>query len=143
MCDYCRVLRRSVLSKRKFGTGTRGFAASEDANVAVCIPPGIELSFSSDVIVLASRSIGLAREAIFRQIKKEKVAAHHDALEFPDGQVVLLTSLCEEQQATVLQLPARQRLPLRLRLSGGQPSRNDCSQYSLKRWPLRSWGGHS
>ena len=32
--------------------------------------------------------------------------AHHDALEFPDGQVVLLTFLTEGQQATVLQLPA-------------------------------------
>jgi hypothetical protein len=27
-------------------------------------------------------------------------------LEFPDGQVVLLTRLCEGQRATVLQLPA-------------------------------------
>ena len=44
--------------------------------------------------------------AIFRQINKEKMAAHHDALEFPDGQVVLLTFLSEGQQATVLQLPA-------------------------------------
>jgi hypothetical protein len=34
------------------------------------------------------------------------VAAHHDALEFPDGQIVPLTFLCEGQQATVLQLPA-------------------------------------
>ena len=32
--------------------------------------------------------------------------AHHDALEFPDGQIVLLTLLQEGQQATVLQLPA-------------------------------------
>ena len=32
-------------------------------------------------------------------------AAHHDALEFPDGKVVLVTDLCEGQHATVLQLP--------------------------------------
>jgi len=32
---------------------------------------------------------------------------HHDALEFPDGQTVLLTDLLEGQQATVLQLPAK------------------------------------
>jgi hypothetical protein len=44
--------------------------------------------------------------AIFRQINKEKAAAHHDELEFPDGQIALLTFLCEGQQATVLQLPA-------------------------------------
>ena len=46
------------------------------------------------------------KTAIFRQINKEKVAAHHDAVEFPDGQIVLLTVLREGQQATVLQLPA-------------------------------------
>jgi hypothetical protein len=46
------------------------------------------------------------KTAIFRQINKEKVAAHQDALEFPDGQIVLLTSLTEGQQATVLQLQA-------------------------------------
>ncbi len=46
------------------------------------------------------------KTAIFRQINKERVAAHHDALEFPDGQIALLTFLCQGQQATVLQLPA-------------------------------------
>jgi hypothetical protein len=51
-------------------------------------------------------SVTLAPERIFRQINKEKAAAHHDALEFPDGQIALLTYLCEGQQATVLQLPA-------------------------------------
>jgi hypothetical protein len=46
------------------------------------------------------------KTAIFRQINRDKMATHHDALEFPDGQIVLLTRLCEDQQATVLQLPA-------------------------------------
>jgi hypothetical protein len=32
------------------------------------------------------------RVATAWQINKEKVSAHHDALEFPDGQIVLLTS---------------------------------------------------
>jgi hypothetical protein len=49
------------------------------------------------------------RTAIFRQINKGAAAAHHDALEFPDGEIVLLTLLCEGQQATVLQLPAEPR----------------------------------
>ena len=47
--------------------------------------------------------------AIFRQVNKDKMAAHHDALEFPDGRTVLLTLLCEGQEATVLQLPAQPR----------------------------------
>ena len=37
------------LTTRDFGTGTRGFAASEDANVAVCLLPGTELSFEQEV----------------------------------------------------------------------------------------------
>ena len=45
--------------------------------------------------------------AIFRQINKDNPHTHHDALEFPDGQIVLLTDLFERQEATVLQLPAQ------------------------------------
>jgi hypothetical protein len=99
-----------ALVTRDFGTGTRGFAALEDQNTAVCILPGTELSFAAEV-----QSRGLLgwrarvvnhKTAIFRQINKDRVAAHHDALEFPDGEVVLLTCLSEDQRATVLQLPA-------------------------------------
>ena len=43
---------------------------------------------------------------IFRQINLDKRWTHHDALEFPDGEIMLLTYLIEGQQATVLQLPA-------------------------------------
>jgi hypothetical protein len=32
---------------------------------------------------------------------------HHDALEFPDGRVMLLTDLFEGEEATVFQLPAQ------------------------------------
>jgi hypothetical protein len=46
------------------------------------------------------------KTAIFRQVNKDRIAAHHDALEFPDGEIVLLTLLAEGQKATVLQLPA-------------------------------------
>ena len=36
-----------------------------------------------------------------------KPLTHRDALEFSDGQIVLLTGLFEHQEATVLQLPAQ------------------------------------
>ena len=45
--------------------------------------------------------------AIFRQVNKQAPSTHHDAVEFPDGHTVLLTSLPEGQLATVLQLPAQ------------------------------------
>jgi hypothetical protein len=95
-----------------FGTGTRGFSASEDPSVVVCVRPGTELSFAEEVTFLATGLSGwwpkviTHKTAIFRQINKERVVAHHDALEFPDGRIVLLTFLDERQQATVLQLPA-------------------------------------
>ena len=121
MCDYSLLNVRSrparvgdKLTTRDFGTGTRGFAAAEDAAVAVCVLPGTELAFSSAVTVTDYRFIiGLRTEtlthttAIFRQVNKTEPMKHHDALEFPDGRIVLLTKLLEGQAATVLQLPAQ------------------------------------
>jgi hypothetical protein len=49
--------------------------------------------------------------ARFRQINLENPSTHHDALEFPNGEIVLLTHLRAGQRATVLQLPARARPP--------------------------------
>ena len=91
------------LTTRSFGTGTRGFAASEDVNVAVCVLPGTELSFSSEVTCQTTGLLPWRNKvmkhttAIFRQVNKQRVAAHHDALEFADGQIVLLTLLAEGQ----------------------------------------------
>jgi hypothetical protein len=56
------------------------------------------------------RSLG-ARVARFRRMNEDKPYRHHDALELPSGQVVLLTSLCEGQRATVIQLPVTERQP--------------------------------
>jgi hypothetical protein len=54
MCDYSLQYVRSrpakvgdKLTTCDFGTRTRGFAAAEDAGVAVCVLPGTELAFSS------------------------------------------------------------------------------------------------
>ena len=119
MCDYSLHSIKSrpakiddKLTTRDFGTGTRGFAASENPSVAVCVLPGTELAFAYEVKRLPTRlwqwhdGAIKHKTAIFRQVDKDKVAAHHDALEFPDGQIVLLTSLSEGQQASILQLPA-------------------------------------
>ena len=44
--------------------------------------------------------------ARFREVDMTDPHAHHDALEFPDGQIVKVTRLVAGQTATVLQLPA-------------------------------------
>jgi hypothetical protein len=119
MCDYSlhNVKSRPAqvgdkLTTHNFNTGTTGFAAPEDANMAVCVLPGTELAFATGVICQAPRLLGWKPQiinhttAIFRQIQKDVRYAHRDALEFPDGQIVLLTHLLEGQEATVLQLPA-------------------------------------
>jgi hypothetical protein len=92
---------------------TRGFAAVGEPNVAVCLLPGTEIAFDENVECDPAFGLGILpgkkicqRLARFRQINMENPVSHHDALEFPDGQVVLLTRMCEGQRATVLQLPA-------------------------------------
>jgi hypothetical protein len=119
MCDYSlhNVNTRPAkvgdkLTTRLFNSGTRGFCAPEDMSVAVCLLPGTELSFIEEVRRLRpwpwSKAGIKHRTAIFRQFNKEVQATHHDALEFPDGQIALLTFLEEGQHATVLQLPVTQ-----------------------------------
>ncbi|HEY7457235.1 MAG TPA: hypothetical protein VH765_00635 [Xanthobacteraceae bacterium] len=122
MCDYSLhgVASRPAkvgdrLISTRFPTSfTRGFAAVEARDIAVCLAPGTEVAFDSDVEMdagfgfLPNKRIG-ERVARFRQINQERMNLHHDALEFPNGQVVLLTRLAEGQTATVLQLPASTR----------------------------------
>jgi hypothetical protein len=70
--------------------------------------PGTELAFTDDVKYdnrwIWTRSIG-SRVGKFGKIDPHVPERHHDAIEFPDGNYVLVTQLCEGQRATVLQLP--------------------------------------
>src|SRR5215472_19153387 len=117
MCDYSLHAVRTrpakiedkLVTTRFNNSITRGFAAVGEPNVAVCLLPGTEIAFDNDVKcdrlgILPDKNLR-QRLARFRQININDVMSHHDALEFPDGQVVLVTRLCEGQRATVLQLP--------------------------------------
>jgi hypothetical protein len=117
MCDYSLqgVKTRPAkvgdkLTTRQFNWSTGGFAAAEDRNMAVCLLPGTELSFAEEVRKVRSWPWSMPtiryRTAVFRKINENNPTAHHDALEFPDGRIVLVTFLLEGQKATVLQLPA-------------------------------------
>jgi len=120
MCDFSLHAVRSRpakvgdrLTTHMFNLGTSGFCAPEDERMAVCLLPGTEVSFADEVRRAPrfpwSERVICYKTAIFRQINIHKRATHHDALEFPSGEVVLLTLLREGQQATVLQLPAAPR----------------------------------
>jgi hypothetical protein len=123
MCDYSLhgVANRpaktgdKLVSTNFINSFTRGFTEVGEPKVAVCLMPGTELAFEQDIEVehvfrkmLPRFGFGRTgqRVARFRQVNVDRPDTHHDALEFPDGRVVLVTRLCAGQRATVLQLPA-------------------------------------
>jgi hypothetical protein len=124
MCDYSLdgVASRPARTGDKLVTTqfplTRGFSAIRVPDVAVCLRRGTEIAFDSEVQIEMSALrrflryfFGNERSAIghkvgrFKQLNVNIAATHHDAIEFPDGQIVLLTRLSVGQRATVLQLP--------------------------------------
>ena len=116
MCDYSmeHIASRAarigdrLTTTNFFGTLTSGFASVDEPGVAVCLQPGTELAFDTEAKrkgFWSYKSTGQTM-AVFRQINRDIAATFHDALEFADGQTVLLTLLKKGQTATVLQLPA-------------------------------------
>jgi hypothetical protein len=118
MCDYSlhavatrpAKVGETLITTTFRGTSTRGFAAIDEPDVAVCLLPGTELGFESDVrydqrwIWTRSTSFKVGK---FGRIDTGIPHAHHDAIEFPDGTNVLVTLLVTGQRATVLQLPVQ------------------------------------
>jgi hypothetical protein len=116
MCDYSLEALASrpakvgdkLVSAGFHHTVSRGFASVDEPGVVVCLLPGTELAFEEEVRCetgyVLSRRLG-HKVASFRQINRGQPNRHHDALEFPDGQTILLTCLCRGQRATVLQVP--------------------------------------
>src|SRR5262249_31154205 len=101
------------LTTHQFNGCTTGFAAPEDANMAVCVLPGTELAFTKEVrcepswLLRCNERTFSHATAIFRQVKQAPHCAQHDRCESPDTEMVLLSDLAGGQGATVLQLPAR------------------------------------
>ena len=129
MCDYSlhEVPSRpakvgdKLVSMQFWNTTTHGFAPVGEPKMAVCLLAGTEIAFDREV---QRKETGFLlsffkkeprhiphRVGRFRQVNLDNPCTHHDAIEFPDGQIVLLTHLCVGQHATVLQLPARTTAP--------------------------------
>ena len=119
MCDYSlhavasrpAEVGETLVTTTFRGTSTRGFASERDPTVAVCLLPGTELAFESEVKYdnrwIWTRTID-SRVGKFGKIDPHIHDRHHDAIEFPDGNYVLVTQLCEGQRVSVLQLPVTQ-----------------------------------
>jgi hypothetical protein len=160
MCEYSlhEVASRPAKVKDKLITmefsSTHGFAAvgehgaklvihDSSPKVAVCLLPGTELAFDDEVrhdraFSLFGNLFGNARVnhkvARFRQIDVNDPHVQHDALEFPNGQILKLTQLVAGQTATVLQLPVAQHPE---HVETGHVSRSSESRVSLNRAPFR------
>jgi hypothetical protein len=124
MCDYSlhgiasrpAEVGDNLITTEFSNTLTRGFSAVDEPNVAVCLLPGTELAFESQVrrqpswlefLLFTNERWNTGHKVgRFRQVNLDNPAVHHDAIEFPNGQLVLLTRLRAGQHATVLQLPA-------------------------------------
>lgn len=93
---------------------TRGFTEPKQPLVAVCLLPGTEVAFDAPVMrsplfgegILPNRRVAPGLVAKFTQLNVDNPTTHHDALEFPGGETVLLAMLATGQTATVLQMPA-------------------------------------
>jgi hypothetical protein len=135
MCEYSlhSVASRAAKVKDKLvatelgSSSIRGFAAvgehgaklvihDDPPKVAVCLLPGTELAFDDEVRY--DRAFGLFgkarvehKVACFRQIDLNDPYVQHDALEFPNGQILKVTRLAAGQTATVLQLPVATQHP--------------------------------
>ena len=116
MCDYSlhavatrpAQVGETVITTTFPGTSTRGFASESEPDVAVCMLPGTELAFADHV---KCEGQWLWSKVVESQVGKFGVVdphlphRHHDAIEFPDGNRVLVTQLARGQRVTVLQLP--------------------------------------
>jgi hypothetical protein len=136
MCDYSLHLvasRPATVGDKLVTTDftrsiTRGFSAVGEPDVAVCLLPGTEIAFEDDVQYDRAFSLfGKARVehkvARFRQVNMDDPHVHHDALEFPGGQIVMVTRLMPGQRASVLQLPVTGQEPARKEEAAPAPQR--------------------
>ena len=130
MCDYSlhginsRPAKESdrLVTTQFRNTITCGFSEIGKSNVAVCLLPGTEVCFEQEVerapsafqfFFFRKRNRTIPHKvARFRQVNMDNPCTHHDALEFPNGQIVLLTHLRSGQCATVLQLPVQQKVAI-------------------------------
>ena len=159
MCDYSlhHVASRPAKVSDKLVTtklarsSARGFAAVGELGaklvihdtppqVAVCLLPGTELAFDDEVRYDRAFSLlGNARVnhkvARFRQIELSDPHVQHDALEFPNGQVLKLTQLVAGQTATVLQLPVAAQHPEHVET--GHVARSSETRGALNRVPFK------
>ena len=123
MCDYSLhgVANRpakvgdKLVSTVFANTFTRGFVESGEPRVAVCLLPGSELKVDDPlrayhrfaIMNLFGPRRYAAGVAKFVQVNLDRPDTHHDALELPNGAVVMVSDLVPGQHVTVLQLPIR------------------------------------
>ncbi len=76
-------------------------------DVAVCVKPNTEIGFDAPVAFYDRGKLETSEFAVamFVQVNLGKRLQHHDALQFPDGSIIKLTTLKAGQYAHILQVP--------------------------------------
>ncbi len=114
MCDYSiesfasrDAVKGDKLIVREFTTGSRGFCSLDAPDVAVCVKPNTEIGFDAPVAFYDRGKLETSEFAVamFVQVNLGKRLQHHDALQFPDGSIIKLTTLKAGQYAHILQVP--------------------------------------
>jgi hypothetical protein len=131
MCGYNSRLARvgdKLVTTQFWDTTTRGFSPVGEPKVAVCLLPGTEVVFDREVqhqvagfrLRVFKKEAGQFRHRVarVRLVNVDNPYTHHGAIEFPDGQIMLLTHLCLGQHLTVLQLPAQATSPAEAQCQG-------------------------
>src|SRR5258705_7526337 len=116
MCDYSlhavktrpAEVGETLITTTFRGTSTRGFASEKDTAVAVCMLPGTELAFADDVRYdnrwIWTRTTDW-RGGKVNHIEPQESDRHHQAIEIPYGNHVLVTHAFQGQRPARLQFP--------------------------------------
>lgn len=129
MCDYslehvatAKAARGSKIVTSNFqNTASPGFAFKDKPDTAACLLPGTEIAFDGPIqarskAILAKingvdKVVGVMPKELhsvvkFVQVNQGVDYAHHDAVQFPTGEIIMLYQLDDEQEAKVIQMPA-------------------------------------
>jgi len=111
------VVHKFVYSKGFMPEDDVGYNDEDYITTAVCLTKGTEIVFSEAphrTFLQCLKGVKpFDKVARFTKVDENKDLVHHDALEFANGQVVLINDLKEGMKATVLQLPNEQKVKAR------------------------------
>src|SRR5262249_53565654 len=110
---------------------TRGFAAPSDPGTAVCVLPGTELAFNSEIAVYGAAAPTPTKPPFFRKSILNHRLSHHIPPNRPIGQTLLLPSCSEAKKPPCCSCRQNRRTTKRRGLRNALPLPGNAASYSL------------